>query len=177
MRRLLYLFLERIEWFIRAMLSRGRIIWLLAHPIPALSRQKAWPATHRKTEKERQVAEGRGGRGWARSRIILPQKSLALYKSFNSLGLYTLYTLYPLFLFSGIPGQVSQIHNLLMQIIERQMRNCYQWKKMFSYLPFTLYPYFSKLRKISARRRLNPQRICVLVNLYWYLQQPYLDEE
>ncbi len=41
--------------------------------------------THRKIEKERQLADGRGGRGWARSRIIGPQESLVLYKSFNAL--------------------------------------------------------------------------------------------
>jgi hypothetical protein len=35
------------------------MIWLLAHP----SRKEAQPATHRKTEKERQLAEGRGGKG------------------------------------------------------------------------------------------------------------------
>jgi hypothetical protein len=40
-----------------------------------------------KTEKERQLADGRGvGEGWARSRIIKPQEeSLVLYKSLNAL--------------------------------------------------------------------------------------------
>jgi hypothetical protein len=44
-------------------------------------------ATHRKTEKERQLDDGRVGggvRGWARSPIIGPQESLVLYKSFNT---------------------------------------------------------------------------------------------
>jgi hypothetical protein len=63
---------ESIELFIGGRLSRGRIIWLLAHP------------THRKTEKETQLADG-GARGWAKSRIIRMQESLVLYKSFHIL--------------------------------------------------------------------------------------------
>ncbi len=39
------------------------MIWLLPHP---LSSQWAPPATHRKTEKERQLADGRGGEGGGR---------------------------------------------------------------------------------------------------------------
>ncbi len=75
---------ESIKWQNRARLSHGRIIWLLPHPFPPLL--SPLKATHRKTEKERQVADGRGG-GWrrARSRIIRPQESLALYKSFNNI--------------------------------------------------------------------------------------------
>ncbi len=53
---------------------------LAPRPHP-LSRQQARRATHRKTEKGRQVSDWRGGRGWARSRIIRPQESLTLYKS------------------------------------------------------------------------------------------------
>jgi len=68
----------------RARLFRGRKIWFFAHPLLHLSRQKTRPATHRKTEKERHLADGRGG-GWARSRIILQQECLVLYKSFNTL--------------------------------------------------------------------------------------------
>jgi hypothetical protein len=41
-------------------LSRGRMIWFLTQP---LSRQQAGPATHRKTEKERELADGRGEEG------------------------------------------------------------------------------------------------------------------
>ncbi len=48
------------------------MIWLLAH------------STHRKTEKETQLADG-GLRGWAKSRIIRMQESLVLYKSFHTL--------------------------------------------------------------------------------------------
>jgi hypothetical protein len=49
--------------YIRNYLSKARLslcgmIWLLAHPSP---RQKARPATHRKTEKERQIDDGRVG--------------------------------------------------------------------------------------------------------------------
>jgi hypothetical protein len=43
------------------MLSRSRMICLLPHPSPSpLSRQEARPAIHRKTEKDRQLADGRG---------------------------------------------------------------------------------------------------------------------
>jgi hypothetical protein len=56
---------ESTEWFIEGRLSRGPLIWFLAHPLPR-SRQKARPATHRKTEKERQLAHGRGGEGGGR---------------------------------------------------------------------------------------------------------------
>ncbi len=37
-------------------------------PRPPLSRQKASPAEHRKTEKKRQVADGGGGGGWGGGR-------------------------------------------------------------------------------------------------------------
>ncbi len=56
------------------------MIWLLLHPLPPLSRQ---PATQGETEKERQLADGRGGRGCWRSQIIRPQEGL--YKSFDIL--------------------------------------------------------------------------------------------
>ncbi len=46
---------------------------------------------HSKTEKERQIADGRGwGKGSARSRITRPQESMALYKSLNTLWLHRL---------------------------------------------------------------------------------------
>jgi hypothetical protein len=62
---------------------RGRKVWRLAH---ALYRQyKIYLATHRKTEKERQLGERRRGEGVGRSRIIRPQESLAVYKSFYTL--------------------------------------------------------------------------------------------
>jgi hypothetical protein len=58
-------------------------------PPSPLSRQKARPATHRKTEKERQnLLTGEGRRGWARSRIMRPQDSLRLYRPFNTLCAY-----------------------------------------------------------------------------------------
>jgi hypothetical protein len=43
----------------------GPMILLLVHPLP-LSRQKGRPAAHRKTEKDRQLAHGRGGEGGGR---------------------------------------------------------------------------------------------------------------
>jgi hypothetical protein len=57
------------------------MIWLLPHP---LSSHEAQPATCRKTEKERQFADGeRGGRGWGRSKITRRRESLAVYKSYS----------------------------------------------------------------------------------------------
>ncbi len=46
-----------------------------AHPFPPVN----------KTEKERQLADGRGEGGWAKSRIIRLHESLVLFKSFNTL--------------------------------------------------------------------------------------------
>jgi hypothetical protein len=44
-----------------------------------------------KTKKERQLADGIGGRmGWGRSQIKRQRESLGLYKSFNTLGEKTL---------------------------------------------------------------------------------------
>ncbi len=44
----------------------GRMLWLLPHPLPPPSpvSKPECMATHRKTEKERQLAEGRGGWRW-----------------------------------------------------------------------------------------------------------------
>ncbi len=73
----------------RTRLSRRRMIGsfpLLSH----LYRQGARPATHRKTEKERKLAERRGGGG--RSIILLRRESLVLYKSFNTLYPYPAYS-------------------------------------------------------------------------------------
>jgi hypothetical protein len=83
------LYLESIEWFTEDQaFSRSYDSTPCPMPTPliSLSRQYAWPATHRKTDNERHFADGKGGR--ARSRIIKPQESLALYKSFNTLCLY-----------------------------------------------------------------------------------------
>jgi hypothetical protein len=69
---------ESIDYFIEGQaFSHSNDIWLLAHllPIP-LSRR---PATHRKTEKERQLGDGRGGEGRGEE----PKESAVLSKSFN----------------------------------------------------------------------------------------------
>ncbi len=61
---------------------RGRMICLLR----LLSRQKALPATNRKTEKERQLAHGGWGTGgWGWSQILQRRESLVLDMSFNTL--------------------------------------------------------------------------------------------
>ncbi len=59
------------------------MIWLLAQPLPLHPAVSSTGDTHRKTKKERLLADGGGERGWARSKIIRPQESLVLYKSFN----------------------------------------------------------------------------------------------
>ncbi len=64
---------ESIEWLNGDRLYRGRRIWLHAHPVPP-QRHYARPATHRKTEKERQLSDR--GREGAWSWIIRPQESL-----------------------------------------------------------------------------------------------------
>ncbi len=81
---------ESIEWFIEDQaFSRSYDYPLspnpLSHPPPP---PPTYPsvsstATHKKTEKKRQVADGwreSGGRGWASSKIIRPQESLVLHK-------------------------------------------------------------------------------------------------
>jgi hypothetical protein len=62
------------------------MIWLLPHPLP-LSDEKVRPATHRKTEKEKQInlLTGRRGEGGAKSY----DEILLLYKLFNILWVET----------------------------------------------------------------------------------------
>ncbi len=68
----------REHWIIyKEELSCGLMIRLNA-PTPSPF-SKLDPATHRKTEKEIQVANGRRGRGWAWKLIRPSQESLALY--------------------------------------------------------------------------------------------------
>jgi hypothetical protein len=72
-------------WMICRRLSRGRMIWLLAHsPFPSKS---STGDTQEKLADRRVGGEG----GWASSRIIITQESLVLYKSLNTLcGKYNL---------------------------------------------------------------------------------------
>ncbi len=60
----------------RIRLSCRRMIWLLTHPLLLLPYVYciARPTAHRKTVKERQLADGRGGRSqiiWKRKRLVL----------------------------------------------------------------------------------------------------------
>ncbi len=78
---------ESIDWFIE-----GRAFYRSydsappPHLLPPSTVSELDRQQHKKTEEERQLADKRGGkRGVARSRIILPQESLVLYKSFNTL--------------------------------------------------------------------------------------------
>jgi hypothetical protein len=59
-------------------LSRRRMIWLLPPPLSTLLPPVTWP--HRKTEKEKQLAEGEG-----RSQILWRKESLILYNTLNTL--------------------------------------------------------------------------------------------
>ncbi len=64
-------------------------LWFGSSPNPSpISCQKARPATHRKTKKERQNGERGGGEGLAKSLIVWPQESLVLYKSINKLSFF-----------------------------------------------------------------------------------------
>ncbi len=97
------------------MLSRGRMIWLLPHPLPSPhSRQEARPLTHWKTEKERQLADG--------SQIIRPQESMVLYKSFNTL--WADLSLTP----SPHTSLLSMDHGI--RIVQRIMLFCLRWIKI-----------------------------------------------
>jgi hypothetical protein len=71
----------------RARISHGRMIWLLARPLPStsVSVSKLERATHRKTEIERQLAHGKGGKRVGEEPNYTTAKGLVLYKSFNTL--------------------------------------------------------------------------------------------
>jgi hypothetical protein len=80
---------ESIELFIEDQAFSLSMIRFLPHPLAPLSRQQAVPATwatHKKTEKEKQLADGSGGRGWGRSQIIPRRESLVLYKNHSILS-------------------------------------------------------------------------------------------
>jgi hypothetical protein len=61
------------------------LLYPLSPPLPAVSST----ATHRKTEKERQLADGRGGRGWGEEQNHTTAESLVLYKSYSTLSSYS----------------------------------------------------------------------------------------
>jgi hypothetical protein len=84
----------------RARLSCGCMIRLHTHPIhPPLPRQHLVSLSQSSRVSPVELTEGRGGKGRAWSRIIRPQESLVLYKSFS-----TLWTLSLLFL-CALPTQ------------------------------------------------------------------------
>jgi hypothetical protein len=62
------------------------MIWLLPHPVPSSpSGSLTGDTQHKTTEKERQLAVGRGGEGGRKIQIIRRRESLVLYKLFNTL--------------------------------------------------------------------------------------------
>jgi hypothetical protein len=83
-----YLAAESIERIIEEQAFCGRMIRLLAHPLPLLTLQHVVSLSHSSCVSTVEV-NGKGeGVGWARSQIILHRESLTLYKSFNILCLY-----------------------------------------------------------------------------------------
>ncbi len=68
-------------------LSLRLLIRLLAHPHPPLSRQQVVSLSQSSCVSPVELTDGERGesRGWARSQIIRPRESLALYKSFRTL--------------------------------------------------------------------------------------------
>ncbi len=62
------------------------MIWLLAHPLPPspVSKLQRRHTGYRRKDNFLTESRDRGERGWASSRIIRPQESLVLYKSFHT---------------------------------------------------------------------------------------------
>ncbi len=75
-----------IEW-LRARPFRSRMIWLLAlPPLPSTVAKVGRRHTGRLRKRDNMLT-GEREMGWARSQIIRPQETLALYKAFNTLCL------------------------------------------------------------------------------------------
>jgi hypothetical protein len=73
---------EIIDWYIEGQaFSRSLDLNPRLQPSPPFPVSKL-DRRHTGRKKKRQLADGRGGRGWARSGIIQPQESQVLYKSF-----------------------------------------------------------------------------------------------
>jgi hypothetical protein len=66
-------------------LACGRMIRLHAHPLPPSTLSKVDRRLTGRLRKRDKLLTGEGRRGWAWSRIVRQQESLALYKSFNTL--------------------------------------------------------------------------------------------
>ncbi len=76
---------ESIERFIRRGPGFLAVLRLGSTPLPHLP-SVSWSGDKQKELRKRgKLLTGEGGAGWAWSRIIRPQESMALYKSFNSL--------------------------------------------------------------------------------------------
>ncbi len=80
---ILYSVAEGIEWFIENQAFSPS--YYVAPPPPPPPPLVTRPATHKKTEKGRQLPDVRRGRGWERSQIICWRESLNKSKSFNHL--------------------------------------------------------------------------------------------
>ncbi len=75
----------------RTKISRGRMIWLLAHPHSPSPISKLDQRHTGRLRKRKTCWRERVGRGWMRSRIIRPQESLVFYKAFSTLWVCTVY--------------------------------------------------------------------------------------
>ncbi len=80
---------ERFNWFIEGQ-TFSRSFYFAPRPPPPPP-PHSFPISNLdrrhtgRLRKRDNLLKGEGGRGWARSRIIRPQESLVLYKSFNTL--------------------------------------------------------------------------------------------
>jgi len=76
-------------------LSYDLTIWLLSHPLPALSRQKVVSLSQSSCGTTVELTDGKGGKGGGgRSQLIQPRKSLLLYKTFKTLLIFVLAKFY-----------------------------------------------------------------------------------
>ncbi len=64
---------SREHWMIYRGPGFLAVVWFASSP----SLQLAWPATHRKTEKERQLADGRGGEGGGGAKSYESEEALS----------------------------------------------------------------------------------------------------
>ncbi len=74
-----------LDYLYKGRLSRGRFIWLLAHPLSRLPIVSSTGDTQEDWEREKTCWRERA---WPSSRIIRPEESLVFYKSFNILCKY-----------------------------------------------------------------------------------------
>ncbi len=126
-------------------LSRGRMIWLLALPLPTpLPSVSSWTGD---TQERHNYWRERGeGRRWARRLILRPQESLVLYKSFNTLWCWQ----YKWKNSAGDAGDRRQVHltstNPMISLIKRSASPLTRWSASYLDVP-VCYKLFLFLRQ------------------------------